>query len=90
MITPQAFEQAVQFHRQQLLEEAARERLAARARPKAPGLRHWLAVALYRLAARLSAGVADAVTDARNGSAGFRVVVNCNGVEYWWPTAARI
>ena len=90
MITPQALEQGVYWRQQQLLEEAARDRLAAEARPIVPSLRRMLAIALYRLAARLSAGVADAVTDARSGSAGFRIVVNCNGVEYWWPSAARI
>jgi hypothetical protein len=53
-------------------------------------LRHWLASVLYGLAAQLSAGVADAMADARNSGAGFRIVVNCNGVEYWWPAAARM
>jgi hypothetical protein len=90
MISPQALEQAVRWRHEEFLAEAARERRARAARPRTPSLRHWLASVLYGLAAQLSAGVADAMADARSSGAGFRIVVNCNGVEYWWPAAARM
>jgi hypothetical protein len=83
MMTPQGFEHYVRAHQEQLLKEAADERLAAAVRPRMPGIRRRLARSLYGLAAWLSAGVADA----RSAQDGIRAVATCCGVEYWRPAA---
>jgi hypothetical protein len=83
MMAPGAYERLISWRQQELLLEAAAERLAAEARPNAPSLRRWLAGFLYDLAALLSAGVAEA----RSGPSGIRTVATSCGVEYWRPAA---
>jgi hypothetical protein len=83
MMAPQAYEQLVHWRQQQLMLEASIERRAAAAGSRVWSPRRWLAASLYSLAARLSAGVAEA----RGGSAGIRSVATCAGVEYWRPSA---
>jgi len=66
---------------QDLLAEAAADRLANQARRPRPGLRRQAARWLYGLAAMLSASVVDA------GASGIlaRTMIRRNGVEYWRP-----
>lgn len=82
MMSPQSYERLVQWRQEQLLQEAAAERLAARVYPRRTSLRGRAAVGLYRLAAWLGAGVADA-----RGAAAIRAIATCDGVEYWRPLA---
>lgn len=86
MMSPQAYERLVYCRQEQLLQEAAAERLAAHVYSRQDALRSRLAASLYRLAAWLSAEVADAVADAR-GVAAIRAIATCDGVEYWRPMA---
>ncbi|MBV8716455.1 MAG: hypothetical protein JO020_20410 [Chloroflexi bacterium] len=86
MMSPQAFEQLVRGRQEELWQEAAHARRVAEAQLQTPGVRRRLAGSLYRLAAWLSAGVAEA----RGGADGIRTVADCCGVEYWRPTAVPL
>jgi hypothetical protein len=89
-MTPQVFETLVEWRQQQLLQEAAAERLAVQLQVHAPGLRGWMAGSLVQLATWLSAGVSDAMADARSGRAAIRAIATCDGVEYWRPTVPAL
>jgi hypothetical protein len=87
MMNPQTYESLINWRQQQLLEEAAAERLAVAVQPRRGRLRTRVAASLYELAAWLSAGMADAVADARTAAA-IRAIATCDGVEYWRPMAS--
>lgn len=69
------------MRQEDLLNEAAADRLAAQVRRPGPTVRKRVAGWLYRLAAWLNAGVADA----RVGGTLVKMMTRRNGVEYWRP-----